>query len=169
MADIDLQRHAVVEASAGTGKTHTLEELVLRLLLEEAATLDEILVVTYTEKATGELKARLRQRLEKEQAAGGLARHLLQAALDGFDQSHVYTIHGFCQRALQEHAFENRQEFRMQLVDDRQLLDPCLREIQRRSWPAAYAEQLHEILQLSGFGSGEAWEQLVRRVALRQV
>ena len=62
MAAIDLSRHGVIEASAGTGKTHTLTELAERLLVEEGATVDQLLLVTYTEKATGELKGRLRRR-----------------------------------------------------------------------------------------------------------
>src|SRR5207237_7352458 len=63
---IDLDRHGVIEASAGTGKTYTLEKLVLRLLRERPVSLEQILLVTFTEKATGELKGRLRQALERE-------------------------------------------------------------------------------------------------------
>ena len=61
----ELDRHGVVEASAGTGKTYTIERLVLRLLTDEAMPIERILVVTFTEKATGELKTRLRRMLEE--------------------------------------------------------------------------------------------------------
>ena len=62
---VDLDRHAVLEASAGTGKTYQLERLVLRLLLEKQVPLEQILLVTYTEKATGELRGRLRATLRR--------------------------------------------------------------------------------------------------------
>ncbi|MDL2060077.1 UvrD-helicase domain-containing protein [Mesosutterella sp. AGMB02718] len=55
-----LDRVNFIEASAGTGKTYTLQRLVLRLLVEKAMPLDEILIVTFTRAATGELKERLR-------------------------------------------------------------------------------------------------------------
>ena len=58
-------RHAVVEASAGTGKTYILEHLVVDLLLRRDASLDQILVVTFTEKATAELGERVRRKLEE--------------------------------------------------------------------------------------------------------
>ena len=54
---IPLDRHAVIEASAGTGKTFTLEHLVVELVLSTDVPIDRILVVTFTEKATNELRA----------------------------------------------------------------------------------------------------------------
>ena len=63
---MDLTRHALVEASAGTGKTYTIENLVVRLLKEEPdLNLENILLVTFTEKATSELKLRIRQKIEQ--------------------------------------------------------------------------------------------------------
>ena len=62
IADIDLTRHALIEASAGTGKTYTLENLVVRLLKErQDITIDNILMVTFTEKATSEQKSRIQE------------------------------------------------------------------------------------------------------------
>jgi len=58
-------RHAVVEASAGTGKTYLLEHLVVELLLNHDARVEEILVVTFTERATAELCLRLRNKLSE--------------------------------------------------------------------------------------------------------
>lgn len=86
-----------LEASAGTGKTFAIENLVLRLILEAGLTLDRILVVTFTRAATRELKTRIRLLLEKN----GLDQVLLS-----FDHAQIFTIHGFCQRMLQEFAFE---------------------------------------------------------------
>ena len=58
-------RHCVIEASAGTGKTYTLEHLVVDILLTTSAKLENILVVTFTDKATGELKRRIRALIER--------------------------------------------------------------------------------------------------------
>jgi exodeoxyribonuclease V beta subunit len=173
VAAIDLQRHAVIGASAGTGKTYSLEHLVLRLLTEADATLEQILLVTFTEKAAGELKDRLRMRLEKALPEMPAHQAVIQTALDSFDQAHVYTIHGFCQRTLQEYAFEQRQDFRQELALDVDLLQSCLREIQRKAWREEYGEQLRTVLELAdynGIKGSEAWEQRVLRIAgsLRQ-
>ena len=63
--EIDLEKHALIEASAGTGKTYTIENLVIRLLEErEDLGLENILLVTFTEKATSELKIRIREKIE---------------------------------------------------------------------------------------------------------
>src|SRR4051794_5564306 len=124
---LDLHRHAVLEASAGTGKTYSIGELVLRLLKEERVPLEKILIVTYTEKATGELKSRLRSLLEKEIAAAGAERDLLRSAIDGFDQAWIFTLHGFCRRVLQEFPLEQGHDGSSQLIHDRELLEPCLR------------------------------------------
>jgi exodeoxyribonuclease V beta subunit len=160
--------HAVIEASAGTGKTHTLVELVKRLLLE-GVPLEEILLVTYTEKATSELKSRLRSELETLSDREPSHRLWIQRNLDNFDQANVFTIHGFCQRLLQEYAFENRQTFRTELVDDLDVLETCLREIQRKDWPSKYGERLATLLEFSGLkdvSSGSKWESSVLRIAL---
>ena len=80
---VPLRGTHLVEASAGTGKTYTLATLYLRLLLEEKLTPREILVVTYTNAATAELRARIRQRLVDALAAirGGEAGDPLMARL----------------------------------------------------------------------------------------
>ena len=72
IADIDLTRHALIEASAGTGKTYTLENLVVRLLKErQDIALENILMVTFTEKATSELKTRIQEKLVQEISSAG--------------------------------------------------------------------------------------------------
>ncbi len=141
----------LVEASAGTGKTHTLTTLYLRLLLERELEPDAILVMTYTKAATGELKQRIRERLAKlrqalltgecgdqlllELAAAQPDReralHLIELALAGFDQAAIFTIHGFCQRVLTEQAFETGQALRMELVPDQ---TPRLQEVVDDFW-----------------------------------
>ncbi|MFK7985975.1 MAG: UvrD-helicase domain-containing protein [Sandaracinaceae bacterium] len=62
---IDPLRHTVLEASAGTGKTYTLEHLIVELVLEHGVPLERILVVTFTEKATREMRERVRATLRR--------------------------------------------------------------------------------------------------------
>jgi exodeoxyribonuclease V beta subunit len=158
----------VIEASAGTGKTYTIEQRVLELLLSGKAKLKEILVVTFTEKATGDLKSRLRQRLESALAEYPDRHDVLQAALDGFHHAQIYTIHAFCQRALTDFAFENRQELQSRLVDDREVLRLCLREIQRKTWREQYGERLQKVLEIADYpgSSEENWRELVLDLAI---
>lgn len=136
-----LEEQRLVEASAGTGKTHTLADLYLRLVLEGDRTVDQILVVTFTVAATAELRERIRGRLEaarrgflRETAADpadsvllGLltrtadraaAARRLARAVQGFDEAAILTIHGFCQRVLRESAFESGQPFEAELIPD---------------------------------------------------
>jgi exodeoxyribonuclease V beta subunit len=146
--DAPLTGTVAVEASAGTGKTWTIAALVVRLVLDRALRIEDILVVTFTEAATAELRTRIRERLvalrarlasrEAGGAAGtatidpllalteagglGIARdeclRRLDAAINGFDLAPIHTIHAFCQRALNEHAFESGQAFACELVPD---------------------------------------------------
>src|SRR5262245_33159629 len=129
---LPLRSVALIEASAGTGKTFTITTLYVRLVLD-GLEVRKILVVTYTNAATAELRDRVRQRLrEALDAIGGATpaddtlaallasrsaehraedRKRLVQALRSFDEAAIFTIHGFCQRMLQDHAFESRVAF----------------------------------------------------------
>lgn len=133
-----VQRNALLEASAGTGKTFAIENVVVRLLIEdsihEPLQIEKILVVTFTRAATRDLKARIR--LNIENSLHFLRKHLngtvtkncpdylvakveegleatkkaikhLERALFNFDQSQIFTIHGFCWRMLRNFAIES--------------------------------------------------------------
>ncbi|MCV2401285.1 exodeoxyribonuclease V subunit beta [Marinomonas sp. C2222] len=140
----------LIEASAGTGKTYTIANLYLRLLvptgqegdLDKALTVDQILVVTFTEAATAELKARIRERIRvarkallqgqsddvflsewlgtmsKAQQADAIEKLLY--AEKQMDEAAVFTIHGFCQRMLSQNAFESRMLFQQTIETDEQ-------------------------------------------------
>ena len=109
----------LLEASAGTGKTWNIAELVLRLVVEQGLAMREILVVTFTRAATGELRDRVRLRLaEAAVEAQGEDQRRLRAALESFDECLIATIHGFCQRTLQQFAFESGVDFDLELVAD---------------------------------------------------
>jgi exodeoxyribonuclease V beta subunit len=151
MNDLNLQDssfagRSLIEASAGTGKTWTLTALYARLLLEQQLSVGQILVVTYTTAATAELRERIRTRLAELLALyeggesgddflnelhrrhpGEAARRRLLLAVHGFDEAAIFTIHGFCQRALQDSAFEAGGDFDAELTqDDREVLDALL-------------------------------------------
>src|SRR5512134_2673466 len=103
----------VVEAAAGTGKTTELVNRILRVLATGRAKMAAIVAVTFTEKAAGELKLRLRETLEHERAcvAGGSPadeefRRRLEHALETLEEAHVNTIHGFCADLLRERPVE---------------------------------------------------------------
>jgi exodeoxyribonuclease V beta subunit len=146
---IPLDRHVVIEASAGTGKTFTLEHLVVELLLSTDVTMDRVLVVTFTEKATNELRTRLRAKLEQLLAGRGDppsadalrrgdfwtldadARQRLARALHTFDAATIATIHAFCQRVLRENAFAGGRLFDEQHIDGRDAFGRALRDALR--------------------------------------
>ena len=132
----------LIEAGAGTGKTHTITGLFLRLVLETEIPVENILVVTYTKAATAELRERIRKKLVEARAAfagaysddellvqlvalapdpGRWARLLQRAVLD-FDRAAIFTIHGFCQRALADSAFESAAPFATDMLLDEQEL-----------------------------------------------
>jgi len=103
-----LDRTLVVEAAAGTGKTTELVKRILRVLATGRARVEQIVAVTFTEKAAGELKLRLREALERERAATRETepRERLDAALGSLEEAHVNTIHGFCAELLRERPVE---------------------------------------------------------------
>ena len=127
----------LIEASAGTGKTYSITSMYLRLLLERRLTVEQILVVTFTEAATAELHERIRTRLRTaaqafEDRDGGddpflcqlvarssdpeADRRFLARALSDIDKGAVSTIHGFAHRMLQQHALETGLLFEMELT-----------------------------------------------------
>lgn len=130
----------LLEASAGTGKTFAIAGLFLRMVVESGFDVEKILVVTFTEAATAELRGRIRERLAgarrilragetsdplwralllagpATERAGRLAR--VETALENFDRAAVFTIHGFCRRVLKDRAFETGALFDAELQPD---------------------------------------------------
>ena len=128
----------LIEASAGTGKTYTLEGLVVRLIITHHLPIERILAVTFTNNAAEELKDRIRKKLlsvrqhlkgdfsdddfinnlSKEIKHPTSALEKINHALVDFDKAAIYTIHGFCQRILAEQAFETNAVFATDIVPD---------------------------------------------------
>src|SRR6185436_3248528 len=101
----------IVEAAAGTGKTTELVRRIVRVLETGRAEVTGIVAVTFTEKAAGELKLRLREALEQarsESASGSAERGRLDGALGRLEEAQVSTIHGFCADLLRERPVEAR-------------------------------------------------------------
>lgn len=149
-------RH-LIEASAGTGKTWTIAALYLRQLLENRREPGQMLVVTFTEAAAAELRERIAARLHEARGAlaGAPADEFLTAllgrlpdrdaaaahlddALLRLDELAVYTIHGFCGRALADHAFSAASRFEADLeTDTAPLTTQILGDFWRRCCAAA--------------------------------
>ena len=107
----DLDSTLVVEAAAGTGKTTELVNRIVRVIETGRAEVNEIVSVTFTEKAAGELKLRLREELEGSRtkaAAGSDERERLDNALRRLEEAQISTIHGFCADLLRERPVEAR-------------------------------------------------------------
>ncbi len=160
--DCELDGINLIEASAGTGKTWNLCWLFLRLLLERGLDIRQILVVTFTHAATAELRDRIRSRLvetrrhlergatgERDPFIGRLLDSLrerqpvevtdtvrisrIDAALGAFDDASIFTIHGFCQRALSDAAFAAGMPIRTEvLTDESALLQQSVNDFWRR-------------------------------------
>lgn len=99
----------LVEAAAGTGKTTALVGRIVQIIVEGKAKVDAIVAVTFTEKAAGELKLRLRERLDSARHAAGrgeVERERLDLALKQLEEAHVGTIHAFCADLLRERPVE---------------------------------------------------------------
>ncbi|AZZ97761.1 exodeoxyribonuclease V subunit beta [Pseudoalteromonas sp. R3] len=187
-----LSGHNLIEASAGTGKTYTITGLYLRYLLglvdsktqSTPFSVEQILVVTFTEAATQEIKDRVRRRIVQARDAllgdeckdtlinellaqvedQESAYHLLDAAAKSMDEAAIFTIHGFCQRMLKQHAFESNLSFNLEFIlDDSELFNAAVEDHWRRfvypldsdktelvlshfSHPQALAKRLYPIL-----------------------
>ena len=100
-----------VSAGAGTGKTAVLVERFVRAVCDDGLDVDSILVITYTRRAAGELRTRIRAEL------GARGRHDLARELDG---AWISTIHGFCLRILKAYPFAAGLDPRFRELDDAQ-------------------------------------------------
>ena len=149
---LPLNQISLIEASAGTGKTYTIGSLYLRLLLKAGENnfsrplnVEEILVVTFTEMATEELKKKIRERItdaidkltafaetqdksafKNDEFLTALCQdldifeaiHHLKLAEQNMDLAAIYTIHGFCRRMLMQYAFHSGIHFNLELIKD---------------------------------------------------
>lgn len=164
--DADLSGCWLLEASAGTGKTYALERIVLRLVIERAVSIDRILVVTFTNAATAELRERVRDLLHRAADAlrdksdtdefeaffarsrgnGFDAAQLLENALEHFDEASILTIHGFCQKMLSEFIFTRGGAFDVQFVSSTGFESQVTEEFLRNELPSLTSQQRQRVL-----------------------
>ena len=175
---LPLNQVNLIEASAGTGKTYTIGSIYLRLLLQAGENyfsrplnVEEILVVTFTEMATEDLKRKIRERLtaaisvfseyyEKQDKAIFTGEHQFLAELlpylediptalrrlklaeQNLDLASIYTIHGFCRRMLMQHAFNSGVHFNLKLLKEQSDL---LKQFANEFWREHFYSQPFEI------------------------
>jgi ATP-dependent exoDNAse (exonuclease V) beta subunit len=130
IAAIDAPGIVFVSAGAGTGKTMVLVERFVKAVCERGLDVDSLLVITYTERAAGELRGRIRTRLTE------LGRDDLARELDG---AWISTIHGFCHRLLKAHPFAAGIDPRFRVLDESQA-----RVLQSEAFAAALEDFLGE-------------------------
>lgn len=187
-----LRGSQLIEASAGTGKTFTIALLYARLVLQHgndaafprALSPEDILVVTFTDAATQELKDRIRARLSDaarsflspEASSDDIlsalrndydpeqwpqCARLLSLAAQSMDQAAVSTIHGWCYRMLREHAFDSGSLFQQTLITNQQdIFADLIRDYWRQYFYALPAATVHIIAR--EFGDPDALLQAVR-------
>ena len=161
--------NVLVMAGAGTGKTRTLVERCLRCLCEEQppASLDELLVVTFTEAAATEMKQRLRSALEASPATRRASRVThLAAQLALFDAAHIGTLHSFCLKLVREHFYELGLDPQPVVLDEgeaRLLANETLEEELQIHYAGEdeLPEAVQELIQIYGGGRDEKIRSLV--------
>ena len=174
LAGVPPTGHVLIEAAAGTGKTYTIEHLVVDLLLSGQVQMHQLLVVTFTRKAAAEMAGRIRARLravvearEDDVGAGAawligdVERANLRAALRAFDRATISTIHAFCQRVLTEHRVLTGQVRALSSASTRDVFHDVLLDDVRRTLASARPERALLEDAFEHFGGLEALEALL--------
>jgi ATP-dependent helicase/nuclease subunit A len=163
----ELEKTLVVEAAAGTGKTTALISRIVAVIRSGTTTLDRMVAVTFTEKAAGEMKLRLRAELDRarHEAESDEQRAHLEHALAALEVAHINTIHGFCADLLRERPVDAGVDPQFAVLDEtaaeallreafghwfeRALSDPgagLRRMLRRRNWRAERSTPREELL-----------------------
>jgi len=129
LAAIETRGRVFVSAGAGTGKTAVLVERFVRAVCDEGLDVESLLVITYTKRAAGELRTRIRTELVSRGRLD-LARRI--------DTAWISTIHGFCLRLLKSHPFAAGIDPRFRVLDESQS-----RVLQSEAFEAALEEFLN--------------------------
>jgi len=168
-AAIAARGNVLVVAGAGTGKTRTLVERCLNCLVagQPPASLDEILMVTFTEAAAAEMRQRIRARLEEERQ-----RHpdnpCWQEQLALFERAHIGTLHSFCLELIRQHFYQLELDPQLAVLAEeeaRLLAEETLERLLQEHYAGrtAAAEAVQQLIQTQGRG----WDKPIRALALR--
>src|SRR5436190_18857048 len=166
---IEARGNVLVLAGAGTGKTRTLVERCLSCFLAEAPriSIDEVLMVTFTEAAAAEMRQRIRRRLEEQcEASNEPARWQEQLAL--FETAHIGTLHSFCLQLVRQHFYELELDPQLSVLAEeeaRLLAEETLEALLQKHYAGrtAEAEAVQRLIQTQGRG----WDQPIRALVLR--
>ena len=166
---VNARGNVLVSAAAGTGKTGTLVARCLQYLCDERprVSLDEILVVTFTEAAATEMRERLRARLEEKLYTTPEDPHWAeQLAL--FDAAHIGTLHGLCFRLIRRHFYELKLDPQVSVLADgeaRLLADECIDAVLQHHYAGRdqRAEAVQELIQ----SYGSKGDRTIRALLLR--
>src|SRR4051812_16522326 len=166
---ITARGNVLVIAGAGTGKTRTLVERCLHCLLEETppVSVEEILMVTFTEAAAAEMRHRIRTRLEEE-ANKHSDNQRWQEQLALFETAHIGTLHGFCLQLVRQHFFLLEVDPQLAVMADeesRLLADEQLTQVLQEHYAGRTkeAEAVQQLIQVQGRG----WDKPIRELILR--
>ena len=144
--EFEIGKNLYIEASAGTGKTYTIELLVEKML-QNNIPLSKILIVTYTDKAAGELCDRIRKKiiscLENDSNNS-----IFTTALQEVGNAQIFTFHSFCQNVLNNFAYETKSSLNLELVNDNNIEDIVDRFI-RDKWQKL--DDFQELLKYEDF------------------
>jgi ATP-dependent helicase/nuclease subunit A len=149
----DLDSTYVIEAAAGTGKTSALVSRIVSVIASGRGELGHIVAVTFTEKAAGELKLRLREEIERarnDAAAPPERRKRLDIALEQLEEARIGTIHAFCSDLLRERPVEAR-------------VDPMFEVAAEDSSDAMFTGAFDQWFENALAAPGEAVRRLLRR------
>jgi ATP-dependent exoDNAse (exonuclease V) beta subunit len=151
-----LDESLLVEASAGTGKTTELIARIVSVLASGVTTIDHIVAVTFTNKAAGELKLRLRQELDRARDTVATARERLniENALEHLEEASVGTIHSFCAQILRERPVEA-------------IVDPAFEELSEQQAARIYERAFRTWIQKKLADGTPALRRALVRVAWR--
>ncbi len=164
--------NVLVMAGAGTGKTKTLVARCLDCLGRDHASLDELLIVTFTEAAAAEMRLRLRRAIEAEAQSpepGTQNLDFWPEQLARFDIAHIGTLHGFCLKLVREHFYELGLDPQISLLDEgeaRQLANETLDEQFKAHYAGEteFSRAVQNLIQIYGNGRDEKIRALVLRL-----
>jgi len=116
----DHSKTLFVEAGAGCGKTEALVSRVINLVTSVDVSIDDVAVITFTNKAAAELRYRIRARLEElvRACSEPSERERLELSLTKLDGAAISTLHGFARRLLTEHSIEARLPPSFEVLDE---------------------------------------------------
>ena len=168
--NLDLLRNIQLEASAGTGKTYSIERIVTLLIARYSLPISRILIVTFTKKAARELKERIRLILSSTLHSGVL--DLGETSLEmneeelvniqnsylEFEKASIFTIHSFCLNMLKAYPFESLSQFSMEMESESELTEEAVWDYMRK---IGHSMDKVQLLTYKAFLEGQSFQDAV--------